>query len=80
MVREEEVGGSETHEMATFQPHKSTVFRPFNSTCNGSNIDPPKHNVNDATSDKLTRAEQDPSKAQAQTRVYFPTIVEGSMT
>jgi hypothetical protein len=58
MVREEEVGGSKKHEMATLQPHNSTV----------------------STSDQLTQAEKGPSKVEAQTRVYFPTIVEGSMS
>src|SRR5216684_1360221 len=120
MVREEEAGRSETHEMATLQPHNSTVasaalpvptgqeehpvvsqaaaearevtstascsciptgvFRPFTSTCSRSNIDHPQRNVNDATSDQPTRAGQGSSKAEAQTCVYFPTIVENSMT
>jgi len=114
------MGRSEMHEMATLQPHNSTVanvalpvptgqeehpfvsqadaeaqevsstasccciptgvFRPFTSTCSRSNTDPPQHNVNDATSDQPTRAGQGPSQAEGQIRVYFPTIVEGSMT
>ncbi len=121
VVREEDAGRSETHEMATLQPRNSTVasaalpvptgqeehpfvsqadaeaqevsstasccciptgvFRPLTSTCSSrSNIDPPQRNVNDATSDQRTRAGQGPSQAEAQTRVYFPTVVEGSMT
>jgi hypothetical protein len=114
MVRGEEVGRSETHEMATLKPHNTTVasaalpvptdqeehpavsqadledrevtsaasccciptgvFRPF------TNIGHPQRNVNDATSDQPTRAGQGSSQAEAQTRVYFPTIVENLMT
>jgi hypothetical protein len=43
----------------------------------GSNIDNPQRSVND---DQPTRAGQGPSQAEAQTRVYFPTVVENSMT
>jgi hypothetical protein len=129
MVREEEVGRSETHEMATLQPHSSIVTsaalpvptgqkehplvsqadaearvsstapccciptgvsRSFTSTCSRSNIDLPQHNIDDATSDQPTRAGQSlplpdsdlqgPSQAEAQTRVYFPIILETLMT
>src|SRR5216684_8344338 len=106
MVREEEVGRSETHEMATPQPHESTIAGAVlpvftsqdvdhkdppeaqgvtstasrHSMRSGSNIDKPQHSVNDATSDQPTRAGQGPSQAQAQTHVYFPTVVENSMT
>jgi hypothetical protein len=120
IVREEDAGRSETHEMATLQPHKNTaasvalpvptgqedhpvvsqadaearevtstascccistgVFRPFTSTRSGSNIDRPQCNVNDATSDQPTRAGKGLSQAEVQARVYFLTIVEGSMT
>ncbi len=54
------------------------VFLPLTSTCSRSNIDPPQRN--DAISDQPTRAGQGPSQAEAQTRVYFPTVVEGSTT
>jgi hypothetical protein len=50
------------------------VFRPF------TNISHPQRNVNDATSDQPTRAGQGLSQAEAQTREYFPTIVENLMT
>jgi cation transport regulator ChaC len=106
MVREEEVVRSEMHEMATLQPHDSTIASAvlpvftsqdvdyndppeaqgvtstvsYHSMRSGSNIDNLQHNVNDATSDQPTRAGQGPSQAEAQTRVYFPTIVENSMT
>ena len=56
------------------------VFLPLTSTCSRSNIDHPQRNVNDATSDQPTRAGRGSSKAEAQTCVYFPTIVENSMT
>ncbi len=49
MIREEEVGGSETREMIIPR--------------GGGR---PQHS-------------EDPSQAQAQTRVYFPTVVENSM-
>src|SRR5258708_3035901 len=45
-----------------------------------TNIDHPQRNVNDATSDQPTRAGQGSTQAEAQTRVYFPTIVENLMT
>jgi hypothetical protein len=54
MIRVEEVGGSETREKATSQPH------------GGGSNDPPQRSG-------------DPSQAQGQTRVYFPTVVENSM-
>jgi hypothetical protein len=50
------------------------------STRSGSNIDNPQHSVNDANSDQPTRGGQGSSQAEAQTRVYFPTIVENLMT
>ena len=114
------MGRSEMHEMATLQPHNSTVanvalpvptgqeehlvvsqadtearevtstasccciptgvFWPVTSTCSRSNTDPLQRNVNDATIDQPTRAGQGSSQAEAQTRVYFPTVVENSMT
>ncbi|SRR5216684_3978036 len=106
MVREEEVGRSETHKMATLQPHESTIasavlpafttqdvdqmeqseVQEVTSTASccsmhsGSNIDDPQRSVNDTTSDQPTRAGQGSSQGEAQTRVYFPTIVENSMT
>jgi hypothetical protein len=46
----------------------------------GSNIDNPQRSVNYSTSDQPTRAGRGASQAEAQTRVYFPTIVENSMT
>ncbi len=105
MVHEEEVGRSETHEMATLQPHESTIacavlpvftsqdvdheeqsetreVTSTTSSCStrsGSNIDPPERSVHDTTNDQPTRAGQGTSQAEAQTRVYFPTIVENSM-
>ena len=106
MVREEEVGRSETHEMAALQPHESTIAsavlpvftsqdvdhkeqseaQEVTSTASrcsmrsGSNIDTPQRSVNDTTSDQPTRAGQGSSQAEAQTRVYFATIVENPMT
>ena len=106
MVREEEVRRSDTDEMATLQPHESTiasaVLPVFTSrdvdykepseahevtstasscsTRSGSNIDLPQRSVNDTTSDQPTRAGQGSSQGEAQTRVYFPTVVENSMT
>ncbi len=106
MVREEEMGRSETHEMATLQPHKNTVAgaalpahtlqdvvsqadpaaREVTSTASswskhsGSDIDLPQRSVNDPSSNQPTRAGRGPSQAEAQTRVYFPTIVEKSMS
>ena len=39
MVREEEVGKSETHEMATLQPHKSTVASTASPVLTGQDVD-----------------------------------------
>src|SRR5258707_15308581 len=106
MVREEEVGRSETHEMAALQPHESTIASAVlpvftsqdvdhkeqsgaqevtstASSCSmrsGSNIDNPQRSVNDTTSNQPTRVGQGSSQAEAQTRVYFTTIIENSMT
>src|SRR5258707_14575237 len=106
MVREEEVRRSDTDEMATLQPHESTIAsavlpvftsqdvdhkeeseaQEVTSTASrcsmrsGSNIDTPQRSVNDTTSDQPTRAGQGSSQAEAQTRVYFTTIVENPMT
>ncbi len=46
MVREEEVGRSEAHEMATFQPHENTVASAALPVLTGQDVDHEKRPVN----------------------------------